>query len=228
MNNGASRESAILLQITAALLECGIPAKATFDKMVVDVGSRHRYCVDMLVAANDGKTPQLVFEVKDRMPRTRAYEQARRQMAGMLDTFACFVATRETDKDVYLTRVLDKQVQDDAWVALSDIAGVKALIGDYHAESQAVISRSERPACQFTEKQFTGFRVFLAIGTTLAFIPMFVYECVTGRAVSYPLAGVVAVSLVLFASSYGLVREVKFKDVGAFSFYPQKDEDQKS
>lgn len=197
----------------------GVPDEVMFPEMEVCTGGRRSYRADFLVSAEDKKTPLFIFEIKENGDRTVAYRNARRQMAGVFGMFPCFVVVCGGGK-IYIARISAYEAKNTDWTDIKDNQRFRKMIGDYRSQSEKVISYySPDPSEKFY--RMIKFRDGLIVSGILVILISYILEMTTGKVMSYQLAGLIVLVFVLYAASYGVIKEVKIGDNGV-SFHSQK------
>jgi len=201
-------EDEVVSRVCNALAKCGIPKNVIFREQRVDVGRHQRFDVDLLVAAEDQNLPLYLFEVKLNGLRNEILRDACHRFGSISSILPCFVVVVEHGK-VLVSRIGRRGCS--VWVDLSDERCLARLLGNYSAESQRVIDLCQPESSELQRQDLKKFRDGLTGGATVVLLILFLVEIGVGKAVSYQFAGLVALVLVLYAASYGVVKELKFK-----------------
>ncbi len=212
----------ITRNLREALVSLGVPEDFMFTEMEVCTGAQRPYRADFLVVASDKKTPLFLFEIKTNKTFALSYQNARRQMAGAIGQFSCFVVTSQ-GRNVYVAPIVKYEINDSEWVCLQNNAGLKRIIGDYSTLSQKVILRFAPETAEVRALQLVQFRIgLIAYGIPIFIIASFL-EAAIGKEVSYQLAGLFGLVFILYAASYGIIKELKWGDGKGVSFYGAGD-----
>lgn len=193
----------VVMRLSEVLVRVGVPQEAIFNEMEICTGAQRPYRADLLVVASDKKTPLFVFEIKIHGTLSLVYQNARRQMAGALILFPCFVVATKGD-GIFIAKIEAYDIKDDDWISLSDYARLRNLIGEYQKQSDSVILHGES-----VSQRLGRFRNGIVVTGTLIILISYIMEMVTGKVMSYQLMGFLGLVFVLYAASYGVVKDIK-------------------
>ena len=218
-------ESDISRSLCDALVSLGVHKESIFYEMDVCTGAQRPYRADILVAASDKKTPLFVFEIKRGSNLSLAYRNARRQLAGVLGMFPCFVVALNKANEVCIARIVSYELDDACWIRLDDVQGVKKLIGDYEEVSKETIARNTTDGLT---KRMEQFRNGVVGSGTLIILIAYTIEMVTGKTMSYQLAAFIGLVFVLYAASYGVIKDAKLGGNQISFHIPKKEKNRES
>lgn len=195
----------VVIRLSEALVRVGVPQEAIFSEMEVCTGAQRPYRADLLVVASDKKTPLFVFEIKGKN-LSKAYKNSRRQLAGLLGLLPCFVVALNNVDEICIAPIVSYEIDDACWIKLCDVQTLKKSLGDYKEASEDTIARNSTDGLT---KRLEQFRNGLVGSGTIIILIAYIIEMTTGKIMSYQLAVFIGLVFVLYAASYGVVKDIK-------------------
>lgn len=195
----------IIQNLRETLVGIGVPEDSIFTEMEVCTGAQRPYRADLLVVASDKKTPLFVFEIKGKN-LSKAYKNSRRQLAGLLGLFPCFVVALNNADEICIAPIVSYEIDDACWTKLCDVQTLKKSLGDYKEASEDTIARNSADGIT---KRLEQFRNGLVGSGTIIILIAYIIEMTTGKIMSYQLAVFIGLVFVLYAASYGVVKDIK-------------------
>lgn len=192
--------------LASELVGCGVPKSAIITNVKVRATQHQVIHADLIIAAENQKTPVAIFEVKK---SERYYDRASRIFADVRNNFPCYYVCPETGG----LKVLGVgQNPSGEWISVSakDDA-FRQLIGEYTVESAMAINRQEDASNEIVQKDVQDFRrgiceISIALVATLGFLEICQIR------LSLNLYILIGLLLALYSVSFGVI--IKFEARG--------------